>query len=171
MLRRHGTYPRATPRGARIARWYCPKAHCTFSLLPDCLAARFPGALVEIEAVVACLEQARSLEAAADAVRTDDVGLVGAMRWALRRRRAVQANLLTLKGLLPERFLNYAPTMADFRRRLETNRALEALREIAAVHLHVLPPPLGFAPPAHWGGDRTRALQQQPGPDPPPRTR
>lgn len=135
------------------------------------MAARLPGALVEIEAVVVCLEQARSLEAAADAVRTDDIGLIGAMRWAVRRRRAVQISLLTLKGLLPEHFLECAPTMTDFRRRLETDRALEHLREIAAAHLHVLPPPLGFAPPARRGGDRARAHQQQPGPDPPRQTR
>ena len=32
---RHGTYPRQTPAGMRIARYYCPTAHETFSLLPD----------------------------------------------------------------------------------------------------------------------------------------
>jgi hypothetical protein len=35
-----------------VARWYCRKAHQTFSLLPDCLAARLSGALVEVETVV-----------------------------------------------------------------------------------------------------------------------
>ena len=29
-LARHGTYARKTPRGARIARWYCPESHTTF---------------------------------------------------------------------------------------------------------------------------------------------
>ena len=37
---RHGTYARKSPRGTRIARWYCPESHTTFSLLPDCLSAR-----------------------------------------------------------------------------------------------------------------------------------
>jgi hypothetical protein len=38
---RHGSYPRSEPVGMRVARWYCPDAHETFSLLPDCLAARW----------------------------------------------------------------------------------------------------------------------------------
>ena len=42
---RHGTYMRKTPRGTRVARWYCPQSRTTFSLLPDCLAARLPGTL------------------------------------------------------------------------------------------------------------------------------
>ena len=60
---RHGTYPRKTPRGTRIARWYCPQSHMTFSLLPDCFAARLPGTLRDLEAVVAVAEQAPSLAA------------------------------------------------------------------------------------------------------------
>ena len=68
-LARHGTYARKTPRGTRIARWYCPESHTTFSLLPDCLAARLPGTLDEVETVVAAAEQAPSLSAAADALR------------------------------------------------------------------------------------------------------
>ncbi|MDE0442808.1 MAG: hypothetical protein OXL38_11875, partial [Gammaproteobacteria bacterium] len=44
-LARHGTYARKTPPGTRVARWYCPESHTTFSLLPDCLAARLPGTL------------------------------------------------------------------------------------------------------------------------------
>ena len=39
-LARHGSYARKRPAGTRIARWYCPQGHCTFSLLPDYLAAR-----------------------------------------------------------------------------------------------------------------------------------
>ena len=41
----HGSYLRATPPGLRVARWYCPEGHRTFSLLPDFLAARLPGLL------------------------------------------------------------------------------------------------------------------------------
>ena len=58
----------AAARGTRIARWYCPESHTTISLLPDCLAARLPGELDELEAVVAHAEQATSLGAAADAL-------------------------------------------------------------------------------------------------------
>ena len=72
-LARHGTYERKTPRGVRVARWYCPESHTTFSLLPDCLAARLPGTLADLEAAVAVAEQAPSLAAAADAVRRDAV--------------------------------------------------------------------------------------------------
>ena len=66
---RHSTYRRKKPPGTYIARWYCPQGHCTFSLLPDHLAARFPGTLAEIEQVVATVEQASSVEAAANALR------------------------------------------------------------------------------------------------------
>ena len=50
----HGGCSVRTPRhlraqglraGRRIARWYCRESNTTFSLLPDCLAARFPGEL------------------------------------------------------------------------------------------------------------------------------
>ena len=37
---RHTAYARVEPPGMHIARWYCPEAHVTFSLLPDCLASR-----------------------------------------------------------------------------------------------------------------------------------
>ena len=75
---RHGTYGRTSPPGTRIARWYCPEGHCTFSLLPDCLSARLPGTLAEVEAVVIAVEQARSLEAACEELRID-IDLPGAL--------------------------------------------------------------------------------------------
>ena len=56
---------RKTPRGTKIARWYWPESHTTFSLLPDCLAARLPGELDHVEAVVAHAERAPSRSAAA----------------------------------------------------------------------------------------------------------
>jgi hypothetical protein len=58
---RHGTYARVSPPGTRVARWSCPEGHCTFSLLPDCLAAPLSGTLSEVEAVVRAAEQAPSL--------------------------------------------------------------------------------------------------------------
>jgi hypothetical protein len=168
-LARHGTYERKNPPGAHVPRWRCPQGHCTFSLLADCLAARLPGTLLELEAVVAIVEQAPSLETAADAARPDDVGLVGALRWLRRRRDAVHANLLALKGLEPKRFAECPATVAGFRARLGTERVLEALRECAAPHLHALAPPLGFAPRSPGGGDRARRFQHRAGPDPPAR--
>ncbi|MGI9304505.1 MAG: hypothetical protein ACR2RB_17640, partial [Gammaproteobacteria bacterium] len=65
---RHGTYERVRPAGTRIARWYCRASHQTFSLLPDCLAARCSGSLAEVEAAVDVAERAGTLAAAADQV-------------------------------------------------------------------------------------------------------
>lgn len=166
-FRRHTPYERKVPPGARVARWYCREGHCTFSLLPDCLAARLSGTLVALEAVVALAEKAPSLEAAANDARTDDVGLVGAMRWTRRRREQVHANLLTLKGLMPERFVDCAPSVAELRRHLGTDNALMVLRNIGAVHLHALPAPLGFLPGRGRGSKPHHSLQHHRGPDPP----
>ncbi|MCH7766403.1 MAG: polyprenyl synthetase family protein [Acidobacteria bacterium] len=48
-----------SPPGARIARWYCRREPCTFSLLPDCLAARLCGpnryAILAIRAAIGLL--------------------------------------------------------------------------------------------------------------------
>ena len=63
----------------RIARYYCPTARETFSLLPDCLASRLPGTLDAVETVVATVEAARSVEAAAEALRPD-ITLAAAVR-------------------------------------------------------------------------------------------
>ena len=85
----HGTYARKTPRGAKVPRWYCRESHTTIGLLADCLAARLPGTLDALEAVVVAAEEAGSLEAAANEVRCpeddDAIELPGALRW-LRRR-------------------------------------------------------------------------------------
>lgn len=70
-LARHGTYRRVSPPGTRVAHWYCRRGHRTFSLLPDCLAARLSGTLSEVEAVVRAVEQAASLEAACQDLRPD----------------------------------------------------------------------------------------------------
>jgi hypothetical protein len=90
---RHGSYPRVTPRGLRIARWYCPEGHRTFSLLPDFLAARLPDLLDSIEESVTVAHSAKSLEAAADLVRGPGIGLPGAIRWLRRRVQSVRTAL------------------------------------------------------------------------------
>ena len=84
-LARHGTYARKRPANTQIARWYCRESHTTLSLLPDCLAARMPGTLTELEKVVVEAEQAGSLMAVADQLRRNAVELPGAMRWVRRR--------------------------------------------------------------------------------------
>ena len=67
-------------------------AHTTFSLLPDCLAAKLPGSLEELEQVLSAVEEAPSLEAAADKLRPD-ILLPGALRWVRRRLTLAQVAL------------------------------------------------------------------------------
>ena len=167
---RHGTYERVEPAGTQIARWYCREGHCTFSLLPDCFAARLSGTLIELEAVVAAAEQAASREAAADGLRLD-IELPGALRWIRRRLQAVYAALHLLKGLMPEHFASAWPTLKGFRPCLGVDVVLLALREVAAAHLPNLPPPLGFRPPPSRGGEPQEPFQHRVGPDPPPSPR
>lgn len=145
-LVRHGTYPRRAPTGMRIARYYCPTAHETFSLLPDCLASRFPGELAAVEAVVAIVEAARSVEAAADVLRPD-ITLPSAVRWVRRRLTPVRRALLAVVTLMPDLFTS-AARLSAVRLALGTPSVLVALRTHAAPHLAALPPPLGFHPRA-----------------------
>ena len=98
---RHGTYARKTPKGMRIARYYCRESHTTFNLLPDCLASRLPGTLVALEEAVAVAEGSRSREAAANRLRGDAVELPGALRWVNRRVRLVHAALGRVIGPAP----------------------------------------------------------------------
>ena len=164
---RHGTYARKRPAGTLIARWYCPQEHRTFSLLPDHLAARFPGTLSEIERVVATVEQASSVEAAADALRSDPVDLTSAVRWVHRRVAPVRGLLIVLVGLFPQWLLGCAPTIGAVRGRLACEQVLMLWRELAQVHLQALACPLGFAHPPSAGGERKARRQQHMGPDPP----
>lgn len=145
-LVRHGTYPRRTPTGMRIARYYCPTAHETFSLLPDCLASHLPGELAAVEAVVATVERARSVEAAADVLRPE-ITLASAVRWVRRRLMPVRRALLAVVTLLPDLFTRDA-RLGAVRLALATPSALVALRTHAAAHLATLPTPLGFHPRA-----------------------
>ena len=141
---RHGTYPRQTPAGMRITRYYCPTTHETFSLLPDCLASRFPGDLDDLERVVAHVETARSIETAADVLRPDIV-LPSAVRWVRRRLTLIRATLLAVVTLLPDLFGGDAHLRA-VRAALATDHALVTLRAQAAPLLSALPRPLGFGP-------------------------
>jgi hypothetical protein len=149
----------------RVARWYCPQAQRTWSLLPDCLAARLSGDLDEIERVVVAAESA-GVEATAQALRVEEVELSGALRWLRRRRRGVRTGVVALMTMLPGR-LGTLPEARALRAVLDTERALVALRGIGADHLQSLSAPLGFRSLSAGGVDRERALQHETGPDPP----
>jgi len=126
----------------RIARYYCPTAHETFSLLPDCLASRFPGDLDDLERVVAQVDAASSIEAAADVLRPDIV-LPSAVRWVRRRLTLMRATLLAVVTLLPDLLCGDA-YLQTVRAALATDHALVTLRARAATLLSALPRPLGF---------------------------
>ena len=141
----------------------------TFSLLPDCLAARLPGTLQGVEEAVAAAETAASLAAAADAVRAGAVLLPGAMRWLRRRVRLVHRSLAAVRGLFPDRFLGCAAEVGAFRVRLRTAAALVRLRDLGAEQLPMLPAPLGFSAGTSGAADRCDAFQHKMGTDPPVR--
>ena len=169
-LSRHGTYGRKTPRGCRVARWYCRQSHTTFSLLPDCLAARLPGTLRRLEEVVAVAEAAPSLAAAALCLRGGEaVGLEGARRWVRRRVRRVHRDLHIARGLRPDLRGGCPARMIAGRGRVRSLIALVRLRGALAGQLSVLPWPLGFYPHGLGANERRGAVQHQLGPDPPER--
>jgi len=172
----HGTYERKSPPGTRIARWYCPLGHQTFSLLPDHLAARFPGTLQEIEQVVAAAERASSVQACADALRPVAVSLPSAMRWVRRRLTRVYALLPIVVAMVPQQLQGCAPTIEAFHERLvvasatgsPVDSALVRLRYLLSEHLAALSIPIGFHHRRSSAGEHSSRLQQHKGPDPPP---
>jgi hypothetical protein len=149
----------------RVARWYCPAAQMTFSLLPDCLSSRLGGSLDDAEGAVVASESL-GVEAAAQALRVDEIELPGALRWLRRRRRGVRAAVLALVTAMPGRLGTVAEVRA-IRSVLGTERALVALREIGADHLHALPPPIGLRPPCVLRAEGESRHQHETGPDPP----
>ena len=162
---RHGTYSRLDPPGMRVARWYCPTAQMTFSLLPDCLSSQLGGSLDDAERAVVASE-CMGVEAAAQALRVEEIELPGALRWLRRRRRGVRAAVLALVTAMPGR-LGTVAEVGTLRLVLDTDRALVALREIGADHLHALPPPLGFSPSRTARAQGEPRFQHETGPDPP----
>lgn len=117
--------------------------------------------------MVLAAEQAASREAAADGLRPD-IELPGALRWLRRRLQGVYRALHLLRALMPDRLAGAGPTLVSFSACLGVAAVLLALREVAAVHLAVLPAPLGFHPRLTCGGERPRHFQHPVGPDPPP---
>ena len=151
---RHGTYPRKYPVFLQIPRYYCRKGRKTFSLLPDFLASRVPGTLLEIEQSVAVYESCGNWVEAADKVRSPDTSvstgepltIEASQQWLQRRLVWVQSALLAAMGLLPERFGHLDMTIASFRSYLDTQTVLVELREILEEQLYYLPFPVGFGP-------------------------
>lgn len=118
----------------------------TIARLPDCLASRLSGSLSEIEAVILQVEQANSINTAAEQLRPD-IELPGVLRWIRCRIKGIQSALAIIKELYSERFTGCQLTITAFSQHINGNDVLFALREIAASHLVVLAPPLGFKPP------------------------
>lgn len=149
----------------RVARYYCPDAHSTFSLLPDCLAARLRGDLAEVERVVAVVEAAPSVEAAADELRPD-IELPGAIRWIRRRLGPARAVLLAVVTLLPPLVGSCHPTLEEVGQLLGTP-VLRQVRAHAEKHLGKLAAPIGFGPRPRRGGRPRAPREHDLGPDPP----
>jgi len=145
-FRHHTAYSRVWPKGALIPRWYCPKAHMTFSLLPDFLAAGVKGSLAEISEVAAAVEAGPSMEAVAAKLRPD-VGLVAAVRWVRRRvawfREAATIARGDLRGLLGVRPVSSELASAL---ELEPSAVLGELRVRMAARLQSLARPTGLCP-------------------------
>lgn len=166
---RHGTYERMDPPGTMIPRWYCPDAHQTFSLLPDHLAARFPGTLAQFETVVTVVEAAPSLEVAADRLRPDDISLASALRWIRRRVHLARAVLVVTATLFADDLCGCV-TIQDLQSRLQFVPCLVHLREQYPASLPHLPRPLGFISPQPVRCRRKKRFQQRMGADPPAQT-
>ncbi|SOE87704.1 hypothetical protein SAMN05446935_8357 [Burkholderia sp. YR290] len=137
-IARHGSYARAQPPGIRVARWYCPKGHRTFSLLPHFLAARLPGLLVDVEETIFAAARSPSIEAAAASMRDLGISLRSAVRWLRRRLLPVQRAVRTLREADTEVALVID---AGFLTRLRVALEDRALGD--------LPPPLGFRAKGH----------------------
>jgi hypothetical protein len=166
-IARHGTYARVEPPGMEIARWYCKPGHTTFSLLPDCLAAKLSSTLIEVEAVVDAVEQRESsLEAVAQKLRPD-IGAQGAVRWVRRRVMAVALAMVALKGLQPDVLSGVGATQGEVRAVLKVDAVLAAVRELAGEQLVYLPPYVGLGPRRRRAETGKRRGQHEAGADPP----
>jgi hypothetical protein len=141
----------------------------TFSLLPDCLAARLPGSLADVERVVAAVEAARSVEAAAEELRPE-IELAGAIRWVRRRLRPVRAALLALVTMAVGGLVSCRPTLDSIGHQFG-RPVLRQIRSRANRHLGALAAPIGFGPRPRRGGHRRGPLEHDMGPDPPPGSR
>jgi hypothetical protein len=154
----------------RVARFLCPVARVTISLLPDFLASRLTGTLAEVEAAVEAAEAAASQEAALEHVRPaaapDAVTLVAGLRWLRRRLSAARAALVAAVTLVPS-LSGCRPTLTAVRERLGAAEVLMTLRDIAAAHLPAMISPLGFRARARRVRSERQRIPHEVGPDPP----
>jgi hypothetical protein len=169
--RRHGCYWRKFPSPIPIARFYCPRARTTFSLLPDCLSSRYRGELGEFEQVCANAETRDALSICNEIRPVENavsISARSAARWVGRRCALFGIILRALLGVAVER-VQGVRTASQLRERLQCRQALVELRGIVTANLGSLPPPLGFGP---WP-KLTRAAQLRaphamaPEPEPP----
>ena len=165
-FRKNGTYRRKYPEGTKIARWYCLVGHQTFSFLPDCLSARLPGTLKQVEDVIEEVERSPSQEDAVQRIRLD-IFLTGALRWVRRRVLPVRSALTMLIGLRPSMFSTCDPTLSSFRCVLCVTDVLPELREHAGPFLQILSPPLGFCSRPGSKKIKNNRFQHKTGTDPP----
>lgn len=142
-LQRHSPYARVRPAGMWIARFYCPPARMTFSLLPDFLASHLSGTLAEIETVAAEVETGATIEAVAEKLRPD-IQLPGAVRWVRRRVEYVRRALSVAPGLAPALFAGIELTLHAFGAVLSAACVLEALRNRVARYLVRIASPFGL---------------------------
>ena len=163
---KNGSYRRKFPDGTKIARWYCADGHMSFSLLPDCLASRLSGSLMQVEDILTEVENSSSQEAAADSIRMD-ILLPGALRWMRRRIFLVKASLSMLIELLPWLFADCNPSILSFQSVLSVDYVLPELRTVASSYLPILPPPLGFGPRPETKKSKKSHFQHKTGTDPP----
>jgi hypothetical protein len=130
-----------------VARYWCPRAGVSISLLPAFLASRMRGTLDAVEAAVHAVEETGSIGAAVDRVHpataAKAIGMVCARRSIRRRLQAIHTARLAVVTLLPW-FAGIAPTITALREVLGSQRVLVALRGIIEPHLSALPTPLGF---------------------------
>lgn len=165
-----GSYQRKQPLGLHIRRWYCPTAHCTFSLVPDFAATRIASSLQEVEDVVAHFDAHRSqghcVELASRAIRPE-LEPAGAVRWVRRRRNWVSAAIAVLVGVAPDLLAGCELKVAALRAALGCDCVLVRAREIAAAQLEHMPAPLGFAPLNKTYNHRQHRRAHTMGPDPP----
>lgn len=148
-FQRHGHYKRKTAHGyAWIVRYYCKDSHMTFSLLPDCFAARMPGTLDELEQTALLFEAGGSAQQVTDAVRENcQVEPGGKRRWSLRRLSVLLGCLTVLLPVLDFSFVRKPIQLSVLRDHLSTDRVLVELRRRCLNNLQKLPPPIGFRPP------------------------
>ena len=155
-LARHGTYRRKTPAGFRVARYYCPDAHRTYSLLPEFMAAGVPGTLQSIEDSVVAVEETDSLAAGADRARPGrHVDSRAARRWSVRRVNWVQLILMTLMTIRPDLYAGIPVNVTAFRQHTGSETVLVDLRLVASRHLQAMPNPVGFRRRLTGAGSQT----------------